>query len=165
MDMNEPVRILSPDDERAVVSELARRALATAAPDELVIFDETASDYVRDPQAALAGQHRDEAVGFGLELALITPYVIAVASEAVHMLASIVGGAVKDEGGAAARSLIRRLFRLPNPDDAATPAPLSVEQARQVRGVAFARATDLGIPEQQAGLLADAITGGLVVAT
>jgi len=34
-----------------------------------------------------------------------------------------------------------------------------------VRGVAFAKATDLGIPEQQAGLLADAITGGLVVAT
>ena len=163
--MNEPVRILSPDDERAVVSELARRALAAAAPDELVIFDETASDYFHDPQAALAGQRRDEAVGFGLELALMTPYVIAVATAAVHTLVSIVGGAVKDEGGVAARSLIRRLFRLPNPDDPTTPAPLSVEQARQVRGVAFARATDLGIPEQQAGLLADAITGGLVVAT
>ena len=61
--MNEPVRILSPDDERAVVSELAQRALTAAAPDELVIFDETASDYFHDPQAALAGQRRDEAVG------------------------------------------------------------------------------------------------------
>jgi hypothetical protein len=83
----------------------------------------------------------------------------------VHMLAAIVTDAVKDQGGEAAKSLIRRLFRLPDPHHAPPPLPLSVDQARQIHRVAFDRAQALGISQQQAGLLADAITGGLVVAT
>ena len=161
-----PDGLLGTDDERAVISELAHRAIVAAAPQELLLFDETAADYFEDPKAAVKPRSRDEAVGFGLELALLTPYVMAIAAAAVHALGSIVMGAVKDEGGVYARSLIRRLFRLPDPDSkpaTPAPAPLNLQQAQRVHEVALGRARTLGLPEAQAAFLADAITGGLLV--
>ena len=46
--------VLAPEDERLLVAQLAESALAQAAPEELVVFDETAEEYFQDPDACCA---------------------------------------------------------------------------------------------------------------
>ncbi len=81
------------DAERDLVDELARSVLQQIAPEELVLFAETEADYFRDPELVLSGRRRDEAVGFGLEMALMTPYVLAAGTVVVRFLASAVSDA------------------------------------------------------------------------
>jgi hypothetical protein len=156
--------------ERALVDEFAQQVLLDAAPEELAIFEETAEEFHRDPDGVLRAQGKDEAVGFGLDVALLTPYVLAVATSALSFLLSTVADAAKTEAKPVVAELVRRLFRRKaapdDPDQAkAVPDPvtLSTDQAGQVREVAFARASDLGLSEDKARLLADAVVGGLRV--
>jgi hypothetical protein len=113
---------------------------------------------------------RDEALGFGLDLALLTPYVLAVAAPVLSFLVQTVASAAKEEATPHVRELVRRLFIRSSGKDARPerrarePLALTGEQAREVREVALARATDLGLPAEQARLLADSVVGGLVVA-
>lgn len=166
--MTDSTSILTAADERELVTSIAHRALEVTAPDELVLFDDTTADYFRNPHATLDGRDRDESVGFGLDMAMVTPYLIAMATSAVQLLGTIVRDAVQQEGTAGAAALIRRLFRLSPRGVAAqtqpAPAPLSVEQARYVRDGAVAKGRALGLDDEKATLLADAIVGGLVVA-
>jgi hypothetical protein len=161
-----------PDTDRDLLEELARTILEHSAPEELVIFEETSQEYFRDPEGVLHPARRDEALGFGLDLALLTPYVLAVAAPVLTFLLHTVADAAKEEATPRVRELVRRLFnrsgdqrgapdRQP-PDE--QPLALTGEQAREVREVALARAADLGLPAEQARLLADSVVGGLVVA-
>jgi hypothetical protein len=163
-----------PDADRDLLEELSRTILEHAAPEELVIFEETAEEYFHNPDAVLRPARRDEALGFGLDLALLTPYVLAVAAPVLSFLVQTVAAAAKEEATPRVRELVRRLFNR-SPAAAAgkdatreqredEPMTLTPEQAREVREVALARATDLGLPEEQARLLADSVVGGLVVA-
>ena len=153
---------LPPDDERTLITELAQRAVHRVASAELAIFPEMAADYFRNPDQALNAPRRDEAVGFGLDLALATPYLLAIATVAVQTVTATLSGAVQAEGMPAARSLVRRVFRLSAPAEDGEPMLLSADQARQIRDRALGQARALGLPEAQAGLLADAVVGGLV---
>jgi hypothetical protein len=156
-----------PDADRDLLEELARTILEHSAPEELVIFEETAEEYFHHPDAVLHPARRDEALGFGLDLALLTPYVLAVAAPVLGFLVQTVAAAAKEEATPRVRELVRRLFNRSAPEDAQhedEPMTLTPEQAREVRAVALARATDLGLPEEQARLLADSVVGGLVVA-
>jgi hypothetical protein len=157
---------LPPEAENELVAELARLALEQAAPEELVLFQETAEDYFRDPRAVLDPGGRDEPLGFGLELAMLTPYVLAVATPVIRFLASTVADAAGEEVKPLVARIVRRLFRRPDPASEATepaPPPLSTDQARQVREIAYRRAKGLGLDEDRAVLLADSVVGGLVV--
>jgi hypothetical protein len=163
-----------PDTDRDLLEELARTILEHSAPEELVLFEETSEEYFRDPEGVLHPARRDEALGFGLDLALLTPYVLAVATPVLTFLLQTVTAAAKEEATPRVRELVRRLFNRGGgertaeggPGDGAGDAPVALtgEQARQVREVALARATDLGLPAEQARLLADSVVGGLVVA-
>jgi hypothetical protein len=156
--------------DRTLIEDLARQVLWRAAPEELALFEETAEEYFADPAGVLSPRRRDEAVGFGLDLALLTPYALAVAGAVLSFLGSTVADAVKAEATPAISAWIRRLLRRDD-EPGSGPAParpeprLTAEQADQVRGVAFARARDLGLGEPQARLLADSVVGGLRVAT
>jgi hypothetical protein len=162
--------------ERGLVEELAKQALAEVAPEELAIFDETADEYHRDPSGVFASG-RDEAVGFGLDLALLTPYLLAMSGAVLSYLANTVAKAAKRESEPLIAEWIHRLFRRKHgqqdPDGHGTEKPaveepevrLSAEEVEQVREVALARARDLKLPAEKARLLADAIIGGLNVAT
>lgn len=66
------------ESEKDLVAEVAQLVLQDAAPDELVIFDEVAEEYFRNPKEALSQQQRDEAVGFGLDEILLIPYVLDI---------------------------------------------------------------------------------------
>ncbi len=160
--------------DRALLEELARLALEGVAPEELVLFDETAEEYFRDPDAVLNPRRRDESVGFGLDAALLTPYLLAVATPVLTFLLDTVAKTAKEEAAPVVRDLVRRLFRKVLPSSAeprpggAEPADradaLSPDQAAEVRRIALSRASDLGLPAEQARLLADSVVGGLVVA-
>jgi hypothetical protein len=156
---------LPPETENELVAELARLALERAAPEELVLFQETAEEYFQDPQAVLDPRSRDEALGFGIEVAMLTPYVLAVATSVIRFLASTVADAAGQEAKPLVTGIVRRLLRRPQPTPEAVdaPPPLSGDQARQVREVAYQHAKRLGLDEDQAALLADSVVGGLVV--
>lgn len=64
--------------------------LEQAAPEELVILDDTAREYFADPLASLDPKRRDEPLGFGVDVALLGPYVLAVAGPVVTHLGSLV---------------------------------------------------------------------------
>ena len=169
--MSPPVTppVTPPEPDRDLVEELARTILETSAPEELVIFGETAEEYFQDPDAVLHPTRRDEALGFGLDLALLTPYVLAVVTPVLGFLVQTVAAAAKDEATPRIRELVRRLFNRPAEHQERDQGEhermaLTAEQAREVREVALARATDLGLPDEQARLLADSVVGGLVVA-
>ena len=46
-------------DDKALIAELTELALSTAAPDELLVFEETAEEFFADPQAALTATRKD----------------------------------------------------------------------------------------------------------
>ena len=157
---------LPPEAENELVTELARLALEQAAPEELVLFSETAEEYFKDPQAVLDPKRRDEALGFGLDVAMLTPYVLAVATPVIRFLASTVADAVSQEAKPLVARLVRRLLRQPGPAPepaSEAPPPLTTEQARQVRELAYQQGKRLGLDEGQAVLLADSMVGRLVV--
>jgi hypothetical protein len=77
---------LDASERDELTRELARLALHRAAPDELAIFDDLVVEYFADPQAALHAVDRDETLGFGLDLTLLTPYVLAVAGYVLPLL-------------------------------------------------------------------------------
>jgi hypothetical protein len=157
---------LPPEAENELVTELARLALEQAAPEELVLFSETAEEYFKDPQAVLDPNRRDEALGFGLDVAMLTPYVLAVATPVIRYLTSTVAEAVGQEAKPLVARLVRRLLRQPSPAPepaSAAPPPLTTEQARQVHELAYEHAKRLGLDEDQAVLLADSMVGRLVL--
>jgi hypothetical protein len=154
---------LSPEDHRDLVTAVAAAVVEQVEPDELAVFDETAEEYFEDPRAVLDPRRRDEAVGFGIDAALLTPVVLAVVTPVVDYLS----GLVVEATGAGIRPnlvrMIRRLFRIRDdePAAAAEPPALTAQQVEQVRSIAYARACDVGLEEPRARLLADAVAGGV----
>ena len=163
------------DAERDLTSELARAVVGRVAPEELGLFEETEADYFRDPGLVLRPGRRDEAVGFGLDLALLTPYVLVVGAAVVHFLAGVVSDAVRDEAQDELKPVIagrlRRLLRRDDPAAAGRPGSggrdralgVTAEQAREVRQVALRQARQSGLDDEKAALLADAFVGALLV--
>jgi hypothetical protein len=97
---------------------------------------------------------------------MLTPYALAIATPVIRFLASSVAESVGQESKPLVTRMVRRLLRRPDPASEAAgeaPPPISTDQARQVREIAYQRAKRLGLAEDQAGLLADAVVGGLIV--
>lgn len=144
------------------IAELTAMAVSRAAPDELVVFDETAQEYFADPQAALTAAQKDSAVGFGLELAMITPVALAVGTAVVQALLAALSDRAIAAGQRGMTGILKRVLRrgqAPQGDQIV----LNPAQARYVRQVALDRARQLGMPEGQAALLADSFVGAMAV--
>jgi hypothetical protein len=161
---------LTPEGDFA--AQLARRALAEAAPEELPLFRATSQAYFDDPDGTLARRGgRDELLGFGVEgaIVLMAPVALDVAKTVVAFVVSRIRAAAEREGGEAIDNAVERFFARfrggGGPDDDSQPAAdaeLSPEQLDEVRQVALERARALDLPEAKAVLLADAVVGGLV---
>ena len=149
--------------ERDTVLDLSQLVLHDVAPQELAIFDEVTDEYFDDPAAVLEARAGDQPVAFGLDIALLTPYVLAVVTAVVKFIGGLVSDAVKDEATPVVAQLVRRLFRGGDDADGATPAPLDAEQAARVREVALDRATAIGLDENKARFLAEAVADRLRV--
>jgi hypothetical protein len=81
----------------------------------------------------------------------------------VQLLASIAQEAVSDELKSSVSQLVRRMLR-GGAQTAGNLQPLTEEQIRRVRATAYERGLALGLDGGRAGLLADSVVGGLVVA-
>jgi hypothetical protein len=149
-------------EERQLTMDVASAVLRREAPEELELFDEIAAEYFRDEVRLLRGGGRDETLGFGVDLALVAPYVLAVVSSVLTHLESMVADSVQEATRPVLVRMVRRLFRISDgEDDSATPA-MSRKQADIVRKVARDRGEELGISQSQADSLADAIVAELV---
>ena len=58
------------------------------APDEIVVFDDSVADYLDDPEGALDAA-RDTPLGSGIDVAMMTPYLLAVTSVVMPVLGTI----------------------------------------------------------------------------
>jgi hypothetical protein len=153
---------LNPVDERELSTQLALLALERAAPDELLMFDELKDEYFEDPAATLAFKKREEAVGFGLELALLTPYAIAVAQFVLGLLVDVLMDGVKDAAKPGVAGMLRRLLRLPSQESPTSPPPeLTPEQRQRIFAAARAEAQRLGLSNDHSTLLGNAVVGAL----
>ncbi|SQD96836.1 conserved hypothetical protein [Parafrankia sp. Ea1.12] len=153
------------ESEKDLVAEVAQFVLRDAAPDELVIFDEVAEEYFRNPKKALSQQQRDEAVGFGLDEILLIPYVLDIVTVVLTSLASFVTDTALGVAEPKFRQFIRRLFRLGSDTSSKTDdadKELSREQIRLIRKTSYDRAIELGLDEDRASILADSIVGKMV---
>ena len=130
-----------------------------------MIFELTAEEYFADRQAVLNPQRREESVGFGLDHALLTLYVLAVASMVVTWLGTTVAEAARQESTAVVTSWVRRLFRRSQQSSPAQEPvrPLSIDQAHRIHEVAFQRAKALGLDDDKAALIADSFVGAVFV--
>lgn len=171
--------VLEQDAQQRLITELARIVLDEAAPEETVLLPETADEYFADPDGVLAPARRDETLGFGIELSMLTPYVLAALIPVVQFLVGAVTETAKQQAQPRLEELVRRLFRRKGgapvaPESApaagsaaaaeSAPAAITTEQARRTRDLAFGRARSAGLDEERAGLLADALVGALVIA-
>jgi hypothetical protein len=151
--------------EQTLVQELAQLVVEDVAPEELVLFEDTSAEYFADPDGVLDPRGRDEPVGFGLDLVMITPYALAVVASCVGFLVkTIAETATAEATKPAICDFLRRVVHRRSGADAEATEALSRDQAGAVREVALGRAKDLGLSEEQARLLADAVVGGLNVA-
>jgi hypothetical protein len=160
---------MSTATDDGLVGELARYAVAIAAPQELPLFRATSRRYFEDPDVVERSTGgKDELLGFGIETAaiLITPVALCVAKAVVTFVVAEVTRATKDESRAAIQSRVRRLFKRGDPEAKAGEDVdgLSDEQLVQVRRVAIEKATALGVAPDRAEILADAMVGTLATA-
>jgi hypothetical protein len=153
--------------EDAVAADLARRAIAQAAPEELPLFRATSKAYFDDPEKTLAERGgRDEMLGFGVEAAvfILTPVALDVAKSVVAFVVAHVRTAAERHAGSAIDGAVERVFARFAGDEATEQyerPKLTPEQLDEVRRVAHDRARALDLPEAKAALLADALVGGL----
>jgi hypothetical protein len=94
---------------------------------------------------------------------MLTPYVLAVATSCLGFLVKTVAETATSEATKPAiGDMLRRLTRQA-PREGDQPVRLSSQQAEGVRRIAFGRAQDLGLSQERARVLADAVVGGLNV--
>ncbi len=149
------------DNDNELIAEIAQLALVSVAPDELMVFEETAQEYFSDPEAALNASGSDSAVGFGLELAMITPIALSVGTVVMQAIVDQLAGRAVDAGKTGLATLARRVFKRGNHE---AELALTKAQAQHVRSTAFERARALGLPDAQAHLLADSFVGAIATA-
>lgn len=120
-----------------LAAEVARALVARAAPHELPIFRAASRAYFAKPDRALRRRSVDEMLGFGADsMSALTPYALAVASAVIERLGGEVG---RQE-------------------------PLTPEQVDFVRQLSLEEGRQLGLDEDKAALLADALVGSLQAA-
>jgi hypothetical protein len=153
----------------AAVADAAREIVGRVAPQEMPLFRATSEAYFADPEKALAeNKPKDEMLGFGVEAAalLLTPVIIDVVRRVATALLNSAGDAVEKEGSEAVGGFVHKLFNRGKKGDEgeakeADVPDLSPEQLQEVREIAYSRARELDVPEDRAGLLADAVVGSL----
>lgn len=154
--------ILTEVEEQDLSTELSRDVLETLAPDELPFFDEVVTDS-RNQRKVISAKRRDEPLGFGIELSLLAPYVVAVMPTVIHFLGGVFASVAEQEAATGLKAIIRQLFRH-EPSDGASKVKLTAEQGRQIQEMTCSQAMAVGLNRERAGLLADAVVGALAIA-
>jgi hypothetical protein len=147
--------------------ELARRVVRKIAPEELPSFDVVAAPYLETPEPAARRlrQAHDNPLDFGLGdiVAMSTPVVTLVSGSVITAVADSLGETVRDGTAGALRRAWRKIRREPQQPLELPATPLTREQLAEIRQVAVDRALSLGVQQQKAEALADAVITALVL--
>jgi hypothetical protein len=159
-----------------IIAEISRDIVAQTAPAELPLFRAISESYAKNPEKTLkVHQGKDEDLGFGgsEEVALLmTPIVLEVVKTIVKYLADEIKKSLEKETHERIDQYIKKIFKKygtpkdkqqPSPDQSQLAPGLNTAQLKQVRQLAFEKARQLALPEEQAGLLADSIIGSLTI--
>jgi hypothetical protein len=139
------------------VVRTARNVVADLAPDELALFEPVSRAYLRDPRKVLADRARPGAVlGSGIDtvITVLSPVALAVAASVGQHLVDKAGGAAVSGGG-------RLLKRLRRKKDQGVRPEITREQLDELRGVAVERAKKLGLTDEEAERIGNAMRAGL----
>lgn len=156
--------------ERELVADLSRDVVMEIAPQELPTFRAMSRAYTRDPAALRqvrqqrAGKEEPLAFGASEAVVLLTPVVLEVMGNVVAFLASELMSSSSEESPSMVGARVRRLFKRfhgEGADEGVT--PLTRKQLEQVRALALEQACRFELPADEAGKLADALVGKLVV--
>jgi hypothetical protein len=160
--------------QKELVLDLAQKVVLEIAPQEKRTFGAVSQAYLIDPERTLKGDGGgDELIGFGIgEVVLLTPVILEVVSTAVEFLTTIsqealentLKEAIKKESAGFLEKIAKFFIRLfeHNQHQKSLPLlPLTTEQMREVRQLAFEKARLLNLDENQASLLADSLIGSL----
>ncbi|MFD1546268.1 hypothetical protein [Nonomuraea guangzhouensis] len=140
----------------AFATELGRRLVEKVAPDESAMFEQTWKALER--RSGRRGTRRSEPLGFGLPEAgavLVTAVVSGVLTTVIEDLAKQFGSRW---GRALARLRGRPKELLPDPLP-----PLPASRLEEIRRIAYKRARKLGLSEDRASALADALVSELAI--
>lgn len=148
-------------DGQALAVELTKAALNRVAPEELAVIDESASEYFADPAAALRGEE-DAPLGSGIEVVMLTPYLLSAASAVLPLLGEIVKSLVTDVAKEPLSAWVRRLIKQ-NPAEPPGSLTLDAGEAARVRQAVVDQCFRAGLESRQAALIADATVGSLHV--
>ncbi|WP_434440053.1 hypothetical protein [Lentzea sp. E54] len=137
------------------------------APEELPSFDIVAAPYLESPRQAerRLRQSHDDPLGFGPGdiVAMATPVIALVSASVITAVSDSVGRAVRDGTANAARKAWRKLRGKPAEPLELPSTPLTTAQLAEVRQIALERALSLGMKQQKADALADAVIAALVL--
>jgi len=156
--------------DTTLVIDVARGVVRDVAPHEMPMFRANSALYLKQPNKATTTRKGDgdDLLGFGagVDLTLLTPFAIAIATEVLKFLANEIAESAKRESTPIIHDQVRRLFvrfrgEEPKSED---PPALTRQQLEQVRGIAYDTARRLQLSTDQAKLLADSTVGGLAVA-
>jgi len=168
---------LTEPSENALIADVARDALQQVAPQELWRFRAASQAYFDDPDRVVtAGKSEDEMLGFGAEqqITLLTPLVLAMATQVVKFVADEVAKSLKAESPSVIQQYVRMIFKRVTPTDemqskeetptaVSVPMALTPQQLARVRDIALETARRLNLADDRAELLADSLIGRLVV--
>jgi hypothetical protein len=136
------------------VVDTARDVVTDLAPDELPLFEPVSRAYRRDPKKVLSDRARPGAVlgsGIDVAVALLSPVALGVATAVYEHLLDKAGEKIA-EGG------ITLLKRLRRPKD--VPA-ITADQFDELRALAVERAKELGVADDLAEQIGDALRASL----
>jgi hypothetical protein len=148
-------------DAQALAVELAAAALTRVAPEELIVLDESAEEYFAAPAAALRSEE-DTPLGSGIEILMLTPYLLSAAGVVLPILGEILKGVVTDMAKEPLSVWVRRLIKR-SPAEPPGPIALTGAQAAQVRQAVVDQCGRAGLACGHAALIADATVGSLHV--
>jgi len=143
---------------QAFIKDLARGTVSEIAPEEMDLFDEMAEDYFADPTPQPAERASDDALGFGLEAALIavTPAATAMASAVIGFLVNEVVDTTADR---TIEAVLRRIFKKDKKGEALS---LNASQLARIKTLAVQQAVAHGMAAAEAEHMASTMVGSLI---
>ena len=151
------------DEQSGLVDEISKELVAEIAPEELDLFDELAAGYHANPNPPDASRGGDDALGFGLDAALIatSPAAMAAVSACLGYLLQVATDALKDQTKTAIQEQVKKLFAAKKSGPAQL--HLDADQLARARSLAASEARRFGLSKADADRLADALAGRLAI--
>jgi hypothetical protein len=140
--------------DQELVADLARDLVGAIAPEELPLFGPMSKAWFADP-ARVQNKQGDDVLAFGVAetAALLSPVLLAAATQALNYAGKELGRNVTRASLAWLREQLRHLFQGEN-----SAVSLNAQQIAKLRSITLETARRYRIPKEKAKQIADAVT-------